>query len=94
MNHDTTPQATGYGTSKPFKAPFKAKGHDRQLEEAQFGKFLTTVYLLGEDDPIVGKITRRDKFTITVDDGSPEGEALIYKHAIRTLRIDRSTVAN
>lgn len=93
MNPNAAPHST-HGNGLTAKMPFKAKGHDRQLEDAQFGKFLTTVYLIGEDDPIVGKITRRDKFTITIDDGSDDGEALIYKHAIRTLRINRNTAAN
>lgn len=75
----------------PKKAPFKAKGHDRQLEDAQYGKFEVEVLPLNADTPYIGKIVRRDKYTITVDDGSGV-DNLIYKHAIESIRIDRTKI--
>jgi sRNA-binding regulator protein Hfq len=74
------------------KKKFKAVGHDIQLEQAQFNKFPTTIYVEGED--FTGVITRRDKFTITLAyetiTGSPV-EEIFYKHAIERVRIERNT---
>jgi sRNA-binding regulator protein Hfq len=78
----------------PIARPkFVAKGHDRQLEEAQFGKFFTTILPMGNDEAYLGKIIRRDKYTVTIM--SEQGvESMVYKHAIESICIDRSkTVA-
>lgn len=78
-------------SATPGKKPFVAKGHDRQLEDAQYGKFEVEVLSVTGDTPYLGKIVRRDKFTITIDDGTGS-ETLIYKHAIESIRFNRSTI--
>lgn len=64
------------------KKKFVAKGHDAQLQEAQFNNYEVEVALMSGGEPIIGRITKRDKYTITV------AGLIIYKHAIETIGID------
>ena len=71
---------------------FTAKGHDAQLQDAQFGKIATTITLIG-GTVCRGLITRRDKFTITLrhTEGTNVGmEEIFYKHAIEGVLIERA----
>jgi sRNA-binding regulator protein Hfq len=68
------------------KKKFVAKGHDSQLQDAQFGKNKVRLSLLG-GGTVRGTISRRDKFTITLrhEQGDTEVSGLdeiFYKHAI------------
>ena len=68
---------------------FVAKGHDSQLQDAQFSKAEVVVELVGETgkDALVGIITRRDKWTVTVLEHDCKFPVIIYKHAIKTIVI-------
>jgi sRNA-binding regulator protein Hfq len=72
------------------KKKFVAKGHDSQLQDAQYGKNRVRITLMS-GSTINGTISRRDKFTITlrhehnernVDSGVAGLDEIIYKHAI------------
>jgi sRNA-binding regulator protein Hfq len=84
--------AQGNGGMRPSgKEKFVAKGHDRQLQDAQFGN-IPVVLTLMSGDTVEGRITRRDKFTITVllANGMDAGkESIFYKHAIEAVLIDK-----
>lgn len=72
---------------------FVAKGHDSQLQDAQYGKFPVEVTTMGDGTVIHGLITRRDKFTITlrITRGTDEGkELIVYKHAIESVLINKA----
>lgn len=75
--------------SRPKK--FVAKGHDAQLQEAQYGKFTVTVTPISDPDLFyTGHITRRDKYTVTILNPLTGIESIIYKHAIEAIQIDRT----
>lgn len=72
------------------KKKFVAKGHDSQLQDAQYGKNRVRITLTS-GSVINGTISRRDKFTITLRHENTEANAsngianldeIIYKHAI------------
>jgi len=69
------------------KKKFEAKGHDRQLQEAQFGKNRVRITTVA-GERFYGTITRRDKFTVTLLHEHKAGvehsglEEIFYKHAI------------
>lgn len=72
---------------------FVAKGHDGQLQDAQYAKHPVTIITMG-DITYQGTISRRDKYTITllVDRvGSSTEHAgkdvIIYKHAIESVMV-------
>lgn len=76
---------------QPFepRKKFVAKGHDSQLQQAQFSKALVEITTMGEV-LIKGTISRRDKFTVTLrlNKGVDAGkELIIYKHAIESILI-------
>lgn len=74
----------GAGQFKPNAGKHIPKGHDAILKRLQDEKCLVEVLMLDRDDPIVGVIVGRDKFTITVAyDGYEE---CIYKHAIASFK--------
>lgn len=68
---------------------FVAKGHDSQLQEAQYDKSpVEIVTLAGETHS--GKITRRDRYTITLalESGINSGRSLmLFKHAIESVMV-------
>lgn len=71
---------------------FVAKGHDSQLQDAQYGKFPVEITTMGDGTVIHGLITRRDKFTITlrITRGTDAGkELIVYKHAIESVLINK-----
>lgn len=74
----------------PPKKKFVAKGHDAQLQEAQFGNYEVVVTLMSGGDTIVGQIAKRDKFTITVRELEAKHDCIIYKHAIETIVIRKA----
>lgn len=78
---------------------FVAKGHDSQLQDAQYSKAEVRITTM---DGIVyrGTISRRDKYTITVNiesigvDTSAAGfDVIIYKHAIESILIKKVAAA-
>jgi len=66
---------------------FVAKGHDRLLENAQYGKNRVRLALM-DGSNVYGKVVARDKFTITLQhepsDREESGLAeCFYKHSIQ-----------
>lgn len=87
-----THQATGgsaYSVAAPAKKKFVAKGHDAQLQHAQFGKLQVEVVRISTDEPLIGTIARRDKYTITINhyrkDLGAWVDSIVYKHAIESV---------
>lgn len=77
------------GTAGPRK--FVAKGHDAQLQEAQYGTLLVTLTTMS-GAVITGTVTKRDKFTITLRHSQGENagqDEIFYKHAIEGVLIAR-----
>lgn len=79
---------------RPAPKKFVAKGHDAQLQEAQYNSL--PVYLLLLDAPAdgweEGKIVRRDKYTVTFRCATGQFAGLdqiVYKHAIAKVVIKR-----
>lgn len=75
---------------------FVAKGHDAQLQEAQYGK-LETVLTVMSGTAFTGLVVRRDKFTITLRHtvGASIGQdEIFYKHAIEGVLINRPALSN
>lgn len=75
----------------PAKAKFVAKGHDVQLQDAQYNNIPVKVELISDLPSIEGNVVRRDKYTITVREFDCLNEVLIYKHAIATIVLKRHT---
>lgn len=76
----------------PPRKKFVAKGHDSQLQDAQHNKFPVEVTMIGDGGVVKGTVSRRDKYTITVNltSGTEAGKDLmIFKHAIESVMIDR-----
>lgn len=76
---------------QPAQQPkkFEAKGHDVQLQDAQYGAKECTVRLIGIDQPVIGVICRRDRYTITLRSSSGD-DTIYFKHAIESIFIERS----
>lgn len=72
--------------SASFKKPFVPKGHDAQLQDAQFNHREVSIRLMSGDE-IIGVITKRDKWTVTVLEHEAKHSIIIYKHAIETVVI-------
>lgn len=71
---------------------FVAKGHDAQLQDAQYNKTPAVITTL-DGAAIHGTISRRDKWTITVllSKGTDAGQELIvYKHAIESVLLSKA----
>lgn len=69
---------------------FIAKGHDSQLQEAQFAKLTVVVQPISDPDTFYqGQIIRRDKYTVTILNPLTGNESIIYKHAIESIQIKR-----
>lgn len=94
---ETTPRRSlslvgGGGTRPPAdgeRKRFVAKGHDAQLQDAQFSHREVRIVTVGGESAH-GKIIRRDKFTITLEitQGTEAGaHEIFYKHAIESVRI-------
>jgi sRNA-binding regulator protein Hfq len=80
------------GTMSAPKKKFVAKGHDAQLQEAQFNELPVTIVPIGDpDNAYTGFIVRRDKYTITVRNPQSGVESIVYKHAIEAVQIERPT---
>lgn len=83
--------------AQPTRKKFVAKGHDSQLQDAQYNKFPVLVTTM-DGGIIEGTVTRRDKYTITVTLGDRAAhlagkDLMIFKHSIESVLIDRSTPA-
>lgn len=82
-------------TDQPRKR-FIAKGHDSQLQDAQYSKADVRIVTV-TDIEYVGTISRRDKYTITLnikrvgnstlDAGN---DVIIYKHAIESVLVKKA----
>lgn len=88
-NRDYSAQPQRQHTPRPNdKGPFQAKGHDKQLQDAQYS--LSTL----EIETIAGtfysgKLVRRDRYTVTIL--STTGvERIIFKHAIESIVVVRA----
>lgn len=96
--HAPRPRPRPQWKAEPAEASrkkFTAKGHDSQLQDAQHGKFPVEIITLN-DGSIKGTISRRDKYTITVNltSGRDKGKDLIiFKHAIESVLIDKGALA-
>lgn len=83
-------------SGEPPRKKFVAKGHDSQLQDAQYGKHPIQITTQA-GETIDGVISRRDKYTITVklSAGNNQGKDLIvYKHAIESVLIDKAPAAD
>jgi len=68
------------------KKKFEAKGHDKQLENAQFGRKLVTIVTL-DGATYSGTIIKRDRYTVTIQ---MEGEfecRMFFKSAIEQIKL-------
>lgn len=69
---------------KPVKKPFQAKGHDRVIAALQKAGEIVKVFVNYLEEPVVGKVIGRDRFTITI--ASPDEEKntvmMIFKSAV------------
>lgn len=74
----------------PTGKRFIAKGHDSQLQDAQYSGAKTTLNLMSGIS-VTGKLLRRDKYTITLL--HEKGEEIFYKHAIEGVLISAPTNA-
>jgi sRNA-binding regulator protein Hfq len=92
QRREVRPAANDVGMAP--KSKFVAKGHDAQLQDAQYGKFPVRVRL-ASGDQYWAQVVKRDKFTITFKclKGEEAGlEEIVYKHAIESLLLDRDSV--
>lgn len=67
---------------RPSSQP-KTSGHDTVLRAIQNKGTMITVNLLNRDDSVVGSLTARDKYTLTVRTGNGT-RLVIFKHAIES----------
>lgn len=91
---DSRPESSGTDGRKKFTA----KGHDSQLQDAQYAKHPVTIITMG-DITYQGTISRRDKYTITllIDRVGSNTEhagkdVIIYKHAIKSVMVTGKAV--
>ena len=85
--------SSSYQSPDAPRKKFVAKGHDNQLQDAQHNKFPVEVTMIGDGGVVRGTVSRRDKYTITVNltAGTNVGKDLmIFKHAIESVMIDRT----
>lgn len=78
--------------SEQPKKKFVAKGHDAQLQDAQYGKN-TVIITTMSGEFVIGNVVRRDKFTVTIriTKGTDVGsELIVFKHAIESILIEKS----
>lgn len=71
---------------------FVAKGHDAQLMDAQVNRLIVTLTTISGLS-ITGIITKRDKYTITIQHVSGtfvDQPEIFYKHAIESVLITQS----
>jgi sRNA-binding regulator protein Hfq len=79
----------------PPKKPFEAKGHDKQLLDAERGGFLVEI-TSQSGNLYSGRIVRRDRYTVTLlrvvesDLGRQQHERMVYKHAIEMIEIHKT----
>lgn len=90
MNPTYAPQNTK-PAGAPFKKPFIAKGHDRQLGDAQDRRDEVIVLTVGGESH-TGVIVKRDKFTISLDCGQGDKIKLLYKHAIESIDLPKKGI--
>jgi sRNA-binding regulator protein Hfq len=77
---------------QPERKQFVAKGHDSQLQSAQYDKSIVDVTALS-GDVYSGTISRRDRYTVTLamSGGLHDGkEIILFKHAIESVMINKS----
>lgn len=82
--------------STPTPTPprrFVAKGHDAQLEKAQKEGREVFITMMDGSEDIVGVITRRDKWTLTIREFEATHQVIVYKHAISTIVIKDPVVS-
>lgn len=101
-----TANEMGGFSARPQAKKFVAKGHDAQLEKAQYGRLPVTISLIS-GSVYVGTIVKRDKFTITLRHDaastvSPDDsriaswagqDEIFYKHAIEGVLIKQEPQA-
>lgn len=78
-------------TSQTDKKKFVAKGHDSQLQDAQYNKHPVKLTMMS-GAVMRGTIARRDKYTITLHHTAGEDagkDEIFYKHAIEGVLVDR-----
>lgn len=73
------------------KKKFVAKGHDAQLQAAQYDQAEVEVCTLS-DIVFRGTISRRDRYTLTIKDSSGV-EVIVFKSAVESIRIKKATPA-
>lgn len=65
------------------RKPMVAKGHDAILKGLQDRSAFIEIYPMCSDEPIIGKMINRDRYTITVELANGQRRT-IYKHAIES----------
>lgn len=67
---------------------FQAKGHDKQLQDAQYGDATVEVETISGTF-YSGKLVRRDRYTVTLKSATGR-ERIIFKHAIECITVLRT----
>lgn len=91
---DHRPNRVAANDTHASKSKFVAKGHDAQLQDAQFGKIPVRVTLIS-GSVIRGTVSKRDKFTITINHESGDFagcDEIVYKHAIEGVMLLRDEI--
>jgi sRNA-binding regulator protein Hfq len=86
-----TPRPFNQNQNEGGPRKFVAKGHDAQLQEAQYGNLATTLTTMN-GNTFAGTVVKRDKYTITLrhSTGDAAGQdEIFYKHAIEGILIAR-----
>jgi sRNA-binding regulator protein Hfq len=84
----------GVPVRRPAGNKFVAKGHDAQLQDAQYSKSKVILTMISGAS-ISGLLVKRDKFTITIRHQSGEyigQDEIFYKHAIEGVLVIRQLI--
>lgn len=80
--------------SEAQRKRFVAKGHDAQLQDAQMNGLPVRITCLS-GNVLNGTITRRDKYTVTLQHGAENAadggeQEIFYKHAIESILVKKA----
>jgi sRNA-binding regulator protein Hfq len=87
-DYGSQPQQRQYTPRPNDKGEFKAKGHDKQLQDAQYGDATVEVESISGTF-YSGKLVRRDRYTVTLKSATGR-ERIIFKHAIECITVLRT----
>ncbi|QFZ84644.1 hypothetical protein GFK26_18630 [Variovorax paradoxus] len=83
-NRDVSREFPRTQDSRDSKPKFEAKGHDKQLQTAQYDRSLVEIETMS-GQMHTGTLTRRDRYTVTLRDRGVE--RMYFKHAIESICI-------